>query len=108
MGGARSRRVHVVLLAEDVDRNTVNSDWDGLNRTVVLLAEDVDRNFTMTMTGHKPQVVLLAEDVDRNVFAAGKADARNVVLLAEDVDRNFDLPSTHGRIMRRPPRGGRG
>ena len=61
--------------------------------SVVLLAEDVDRNTLGAAGAERLRVVLLAEDVDRNTNSWSKALALvQVVLLAEDVDRNISVP----------------
>ena len=98
---------------------------------VVLLAEDVDRNSAGTPGGVWQGVVLLAEDVDRNkmdgtgaILPSQSSSSRRtwieipctlavmllvlVVLLAEDVDRNPQRRLRRAKTLRRPPRGGRG
>ena len=76
---------------------------------VVLLAEDVDRNSSTIFSTSARVVVLLAEDVDRNDYKSAVKVAVDVVLLAEDVDRNVNyFPNFCPSLHRRPPRGGRG
>ena len=79
----------VALLAEDVDRNSIDTSaiirmttpspssrrtWieillvrvEDTVGSVALLAEDVDRNLKRLRKAYKGKVALLAEDVDRN------------------------------------------
>ena len=100
---------------------------------VALLAEGVDRNnFNFAGVRPNPAVALLAEGVDRNLFTDLSRDASDcwspssrrawieipsgppsgtlaaVALLAEGVDRNTTIPRLFQKLLRRPPRGGRG
>ena len=77
----------VALLAEGVDRNTIDQQAEIDSYLVALLAEGVDRN-------------------DAVYLAVGLANY--VALLAEGVDRNIKRLRKAVKEPRRPPRGGRG
>ena len=76
---------------------------------VALLAEGVDRNIAgPELPAVTPEVALLAEGVDRNISRSSSVGCTKVALLAEGVDRNSGFCKTLKRVLRRPPRGGRG
>ena len=77
----------VALLAEGVDRNTIDQQAEIDSYLVALLAEGVDRN-------------------DAVYLAVGLANY--VALLAEGVDRNRASSLKYCSFVSRPPRGGRG
>ena len=101
---------YVALLAEGVDRNTVDDDTSDTDIQVALLAEGVDRNISCRcFSASIAAVALLAEGVDRNRNKEQiQVSDLLVALLAEGVDRNVMRPSTLTLSRSRPPRGGRG
>ena len=98
----------VALLAEGVDRN-----WSGGGMVLVLLSSPSSRRAWIEMHITRlaemfKEVALLAEGVDRNWTASPQIFWNSVALLAEGVDRNFPPTLFLQRLVRRPPRGGRG
>ena len=76
---------------------------------VALLAEGVDRNSVdETYEDENGQVALLAEGVDRNRSRPAATATVKVALLAEGVDRNKPYRVLEIWLRGRPPRGGRG
>ena len=98
------RVIHVALLAEGVDRNSLTDRHKTVGGCVALLAEGVDRNHLNTLAStFVGWVALLAEGVDRNTVSSWRVvTPDNVALLAEGVDRN--RPNTNGQAnARRSP-----
>ena len=99
---------HVVLLAEDVDRNNHIILQKISGRTSSSSRRTWIEISLLRGSGDNLGVVLLAEDVDRNKITDEASSAIEVVLLAEDVDRNTLKITGFGPMGGRPPRGGRG
>ena len=100
----------VALLAEGVDRNLVVLLHRLHDREVALLAEGVDRNPTAENIYRQIQVVaLLAEGVDRNTpsLAAPTDIPKSPSSRRAWIEMDFE-PTTMGKLVGRPPRGGRG
>ena len=94
----------VALLAEGVDRNSMQIRGTSAHQKVALLAEGVDRNlFPFRLFAVTAKVALLAEGVDRNLIRHMGLMSVLVALLAEGVDRNFFSSSLTASVLYRSP-----
>ena len=97
-------RACVALLAEGVDRNSMQIRGTSAHQKVALLAEGVDRNlFPFRLFAVTAKVALLAEGVDRNLIRHMGLMSVLVALLAEGVDRNFFSSSLTASVLYRSP-----